>query len=111
MPPADPVCPPHSASALSVPIAAAEEEEDPRCGLLKSHTKDHTAVSVPASTSGDLMLEEPVSDVSYAQPLALNLNLNHTLPLTLTQTLSLSLALTLTLTPPSSLTLSLALTL
>ena len=53
---------------LSVPIAAAEEEEDPRCGLLKSHTKDHTAVSVPASTSGDLMLEEPVSDVSYAQP-------------------------------------------
>jgi hypothetical protein len=55
---------------LSVPVATAEEEpgseEDPRCGLLRN-SKEHTAVSVPASdVSEKLLLEEPGSDVSLA---------------------------------------------
>jgi len=55
----------------AVPVATAEEEpgseEDPRCGLLRN-SKEHTAVSVPASdVSEKLLLEEPGSDVNYAE--------------------------------------------
>ena len=103
---------------LSVPVATAEEEpgseEDPRCGLLRN-SKEHTAVSVPASdVSEKLLLEEPGSDVSLAmrrpdpalcpaplpcpyrnpdQPPSLSLTLALTLASAPTLTLALALAL------------------